>query len=344
MRTDRPPQLRHPLVAAPRIVSNTADGSVVSNVVDMAAYARLLLARGDRPDGRGGRILSEDGFARLMADPFVDEDGPYGYGLWTEVVDGRAWLGHSGGMVGFTALLVTIPTDGLACVLLQNGDGDRHGIVASALAAVRAALSGDPLPEPYAPPEATAIPDAQAYAGTYTGDDGRTLVVEAQDDGLSITVGPVSALLERDPLDPEPGDTFTVAHPALERFPLEFRRGDRGRVVEAFHGNTWFRGQRYEGSDPEEPPAAWRRFPGLYRNDDPWCPVLRIVLRKGRLAITWPAGAGDEEGGELVPLDGGTYAVGEVSSPRRVHFEGDVDGMSAVTVFNGGRWYRSFEP
>jgi hypothetical protein len=71
--------------------------------------------------------------------------------------------------------------------------------------------------------------------------------------------------------------------------------------------------------------------------------VLRIVLRKGRLAITWPAGAGDEEGGELVPLDGGTYAVGEVSSPRRVHFEGDVDGMSAVTVFNGGRWYRSFE-
>ena len=72
MLTDRPAQLRHPLVPAPRIVSNTADGSIVSTVVDMCAYARLLLARGDVPDGRGGRLLSEEGFARLMADPFVD--------------------------------------------------------------------------------------------------------------------------------------------------------------------------------------------------------------------------------------------------------------------------------
>ena len=49
LRSDRPAQLRHPLVPAPRIVSNTADGSIVSNVVDMCAYARFLLARGDRP-------------------------------------------------------------------------------------------------------------------------------------------------------------------------------------------------------------------------------------------------------------------------------------------------------
>ena len=50
-RWDRPPQLRHPLSPADRIVSNTADGSIVSTAIDMAAYARLLLARGDVPDG-----------------------------------------------------------------------------------------------------------------------------------------------------------------------------------------------------------------------------------------------------------------------------------------------------
>ena len=49
--TDRPAQLRHPLAPAPRTISNTADGSIVSTVVDMCAYARLLLARG-RPPGR----------------------------------------------------------------------------------------------------------------------------------------------------------------------------------------------------------------------------------------------------------------------------------------------------
>jgi CubicO group peptidase (beta-lactamase class C family) len=344
MQTDRPPQLRHPLVPAPRIVSNTADGSIVSNVVDMCAYARLLLARGDRADGAGGRILSDQGFARLMAGAVDDGDhGRYGYGLWEEEVDGRTWFGHSGGMVGYTALLVTVLEEGLACVMLQNGGGSRALVVEAALAAVRAALSGDPIPPAWAPPAASAVPGADAYAGTYEGDDGRALVVERKDDGLSIAIGPVSARLERDPLLREPGETFLVAHPALERFPLEFRRDDAGRVVEAFHGDTWFRGERYEGLEPDEPPAAWRRHPGLYRNDDPWNPVLRIVLRKRRLAIMWPTDAGDEEGGELTLLSDGSFAVGDPAIPRRVRFEGDVRGMTAVVVCNGGRWYRSFE-
>jgi hypothetical protein len=344
MLTDRPAQLRHPLLPATRIVSNTADGSIVSNVVDMCAYARLLLARGDQPDERGGRILSEEGFARLMADAFVDEDGPYGYGLWEEEVEGHMWFGHTGGMVGYTATTIVIHDEGLGCVLLQNGGGDRRGVVSAALAAVRAALAGESLPEPYAPPATTTIPDAERFTGTYAGDDGRALVVAAEDDGLSISVGPLSARLERDPLLSEPGETFQVAHPAFERFAIEFRCDDRGRAVEAFHGSTWFRGERYKGPEPEAPPEGWRRFPGLYRNDDPWCSVLRIVLRKGGLAIVWPTSAGDEEGGELIPLDDGSFAAGDPAVPRRVHFEGDVDGMSAVTVFNGGRWYRSFEP
>ena len=343
MLTDRPAQLRHPLAPAPRIVSNTADGSIVSTVVDMCAYARLLLSRGEIPDERGDRILSEDGFARLMAHAVDDGDhGLYGYGLWHEDVDGRTWFGHSGGMVGFTALLITVPEEGLACVMLQNGEGNRRGIVAAAFAAVRAGLAGEPLPEPWAPPAPTEIPGAGRFIGTYLGDDGRTLVVEAEGNGLSVSVGPVSAHLERDPLS-EPDESFLVAHPALERFPIEFGSDESGRVVEAFHGGTWFRGERSEAPEPEEPPEAWHRHPGLYRNDDPWSPVLRIVMRKGRLAIVWPTVGGEEDNGELVPLDDDVFAVVDPALPRRVRFEGDVDGMSDVTAFNGGRWYRSFE-
>ncbi len=343
MLTDRPAQLRHPLVPAPRIVSNTADGSIVSTVVDMCAYARLLLAHGDVPDERGDRLLSEEGFARMMAEAVDDGDhGLYGYGLWYEDVDGRTWFGHSGGMVGYTALLITVPEEGLACVMLQNGEGNRRGVVAAAFAAVRAGLAGEPLPEPWAPPAPTEIPGTGRFTGTYVGDDGRTLVVGAEDDGLSVSVGSVSARLERDPLS-EPGESFLVAHPALERFPIEFATDESGRVVEAFHGGTWFRGERSVAPEPEEPPEAWHRHPGLYRNDDPWSPVLRIVLRKGRLAIMWPSIGGEEDNGELVPLDDDEFAVDDPALPRRVRFEGDVDGMSAVTVVNGGRWYRSFE-
>ena len=344
MRTDRPAQLRHPLVPAPRIVSNTADGSIVSNVIDMCAYARLVLARGDRPDDHGRRILSEDGFARLMAETVDDvTHGRYGYGLWYEDVDGRTWLGHSGGMVGYTALLVTVPEEGIACVVLQNGLGRPALVVQAALSTVRACLSGEPPPEPWAPPATTAIPSAPGYAGTFRGDDGRTIVVALEDDGLRVTIGSVSAMLERDPLQAEPGDTFLVAHPALERFPLEFRRDGDGTVVEAFHGNSWFRGERYAGSDPAAMPPGWHRYPGLYRNDDPWNPVLWIVARKGSLAIVWPTEVGDEAGGDLVPLDDGSFGVDDPRVPRRLRFEGDVGGSSAVAVYNGGRWYRSFE-
>jgi hypothetical protein len=168
--------------------------------------------------------------------------------------------------------------------------------------------------------------------------------VDAVEDGLSVTLGPVSARLERDPLEAEPGSTFLVAHPALERHPLEFRPDESGTVVEAFHGGTWFRGAVSDGLEPEEPPDDWRRHPGLYRNDDPWGPVLRVVLRKGRLAILYPTDTADEEGGELVPLDDGSFAIGDVALPRRVRFEGDVAGQTATTVVNGGRWFRSFEP
>src|SRR5439155_8427667 len=55
---DRPPRRDHPLVEAPWIVCNTADGSIVSDVIDMSAYMRLLLARCEG-------VLSEDGFLTL---------------------------------------------------------------------------------------------------------------------------------------------------------------------------------------------------------------------------------------------------------------------------------------
>ena len=75
-RWDRPPQLRHPLSPAGRIVSNTADGSIVSTAIDMAAYARLLLARGDVPDGsRRPRSSATPAFSLLTEDGVDDGDG-----------------------------------------------------------------------------------------------------------------------------------------------------------------------------------------------------------------------------------------------------------------------------
>ncbi len=342
--TDRPPQLHHPLAPATWIESNTADGSIVSNVLDMSAYARMLLNRGGYRTS-GERLLSEASFDLLSSGGRDFGDGePYAYGLWEAQVDGHRWVAHTGGMVGFTAVLAASPDEGLACVALQNGSGSKRQLAGYALAAVRAALAGGELPEPFLPPSPTAIPGADRYAGTYVAPDGRVLDVGVEAGGLRIRLGRISVTAHRDPLEREPPDEFALPHPDLEHSMLRFGRDVDGAIVEALHGDDWFRGERYAGPEPDEPPAGWVGHVGLYRSNDPWTPTIRISLRKGRLAIAFPVEAGDEAGeAELLALDDGSFAVGEAWHPRRVRFEGEIEGRTVAVVFNGGSWYRSFE-
>jgi D-alanyl-D-alanine carboxypeptidase len=341
--TDRPAQLRHPLVPAIFTVSNTADGSIVSNVVDMAAYARLLLNLGRGPQGA---IVSEAMFAR-MTSPLIElPDDPgafYGYGLDVGKDERGPWIGHGGGMVGYTANLAVETDSGIGIVIMQNGGGSKVGLTRAALDEVRARLRDGAPPAPWFPPPATSIPDADAFVGDFRSERGESLTVYVDEDGLGVRLGETTARLERDPLG-ETGDTFVIAHPDLELFALRFGRNADGRVVEAFHGNAWFRGEAYEGEEPEPPPEEWKAFPGLYRNDDPWCPTLRVVLRKGRLALQWPVELSDEGGDdELLPLDDGWFAAGEPWQPRRIRFDRVVEGRAVIAEFNGGRWFRSFE-
>ncbi|MFN8234196.1 MAG: serine hydrolase domain-containing protein, partial [Actinomycetota bacterium] len=342
--TDRPPQLHHPLAPATWIESNTADGSIVSNVLDMSAYARMLLNR-SAFGSDGDRLLSDVGFELLTSGGHDFGDGePYAYGLWEAQVDGHRWVAHTGGMVGFTAVLATSPDEGLACVALQNGYGSKQRLVGAALAIIRAALAGDPLPDPFVPPPPAEIPGAERFAGTYVGSDGSTLEAIAEGGGLRIRLRGHTVEAHRDPLEDDPKSGFALPHPDLELSLLRFGRDAEGTVVEAFHGNDWFRGERYAGPEPQEAPAAWAGRVGLYRSNDPWTPTLRISLRKGRLALAFPVEAGDEEGeAELLPLDDGSFAVGEPWQPRRVRFRGEIEGRAVAIVFNGGTWYRSFE-
>jgi len=332
---DRPPRLSHPLVPAPWAVYDTADGSIVSNVLDMAAYARMLLAR-------GAPILDEDGFGMLTAPVAVDEDWPtfrYAYGLWVGEEDGRTRIWHSGSMVGYAGLLVADPDDGLACVMLLNGDGERRTTVRYALDAVRSALAGGDVPPVVAPPSPTGVADAGAYVGTYRG-GGRSLDVVVAGDGLAIEEQDRRATLE--PVEGA-SDAFLVDDPELDRWPLRFGRDASGQVVEAFHGDDWLVNDRWSGPDAAPAPEAWSAFTGLYRRANGWSPTIRVTLRKGRLEIEWNDD-GAETSEELVPLDDGSFHVGtEAWKPQWVRFEEPVDARATRCVLNGGVWYRSFE-
>jgi D-alanyl-D-alanine carboxypeptidase len=341
---DRPSQRHHELAPAPWTVSDTADGAIVSNVVDMSAYARLLLNRGEAPDGT--RILSEEAFASFTR-PRIEESveerevpGHYAYGLSVGAREGRAILTHSGGMVGYTALLMVEPDDGIGCVMLLNGHGDRLQTVGYALDAARAAIRGEELPEVTHPPDPAAIEDAADYAGTYR-EGGSEVLLTASGAGLVLRDGALEAVLEREPLAGQEADRdrFHVVDGSWDRYPLTFRRHD-GRVVEALHGPARLVRDGHDASASPTLPEAWRGFEGLYRSNDAWGPVLRVIARGGRLHLLWP---GEDEEYELTPLEDGSFAAGDPALPRRLRFEGQADGRAVVAEYNGGRWYRSNE-
>jgi len=338
---DRPAHLNHPLAPAKWIVSNTADGAIVSTPTDMAAYARMLLGRGATlVDGHEVRILSEEMFDLLTTGHVATDDAGIGYGygvdVWQE--SGRRMIGHSGGMVGYTALLRLDLDASLACVTHYNGGGEKAGLTRYAIEIVRAAVAGAPLtPMPHPPPP-TALPKVDGLAGRYVGP--RAIELLATGDGLRLVDGAVGVALERWPDDDEEAEVYLVPHPALDRYLLRVSRHDDGAVRELGHGADRFapEGVTLDPGPAHEP--AWEAFVGLYRSNDPWAATMRVFLRAGTLWLMWP-----EEGPEspLDPLDDGTFAVGERWKPQRVHFDEVVDGHATVTHYNGGRWFRSFE-
>ena len=342
--SDRPARLDHPLVQANWLLSNTADGSIVSNVIDMSAYVRLLLGGGRLPGDGPDPVVSAGAFEILTTPHIDDPDSPgfgYGYGFWAGEHGGVRSIWHSGGMVGYKAYLKVQPERGLGCVILQNGMGNRRDLAEYALNVVNEATRGAALVAMRYPPASTDIPNGADYTGTFTADDGRTFEVAIEGPSLRYREGPVGVLLERDPLG-EITDTFLLPHPSLDFHALRFGRDDAGAVVEAFHGGHWFRGSAWKGPEPAPHPAEWEAYPGLYRSDDPWSPVMVVSLRKGVLTLEWPLD-NEDSAGELTPLEDGWFAVGETWMPKRIRFERMVQAKTIMAVFNAGRWHRSFE-
>ena len=336
---DRPPHLNHPLGPAPRIASNTADGSIVSTVADMAAYARLLLGGGTTiVDEHAVTIVSPAMFEQLVEGRVLTEDEGvrYAYGLdeWTHA-DGRRFLAHTGGMVGYTAHLIVDRDSGLACVALQNGGGDKDALVKYAIEAIRGSLAGMPVapaPHPRAP---TDLPKADELAGTYVGE--RTIELQRTSDGLRLVDGALGVLLER---WPGTDDAFCVPHPSSDRFLLRVVRDDEGVVTELTHGSDRFAPAGSEIPPADEPDPAWAGFEGFYRSNDPWHPTLRVFLRGGRLWSQIPTYGAEEP---LTPMPDGSFAGKDPAIPHRWRFEHVIRGRAMSVWFDGGRLYRSFE-
>ena len=319
---DRIDDRRQPFVQAPWTESATADGAILSTAEDMAAYMRAIM--------NGGAGLVRPDSLEQMTQPFAeDPDDPasrYGYGLKTWSKDGRTILGHSGGVMGFTAGMWI--EDGIGLVILQNCELTTWWLAPHALAALVGANRGDPLPSLPEPTDETLIDNASDYAGTYRCGE-RVFTLEQEGQRLMLD-GVAIERIER--------DMFFVPDPDWDRFVLSFGR-ESGRVTEAAHGPDLFTNARHSGyvADPAYP-AEWDAYPGHYRSQNPWQSNVRVFLRRGVLWTAFGTVDLDQPEWVLEPMANGRFALGD--TPERVSFDMIINGHAMRTTFMGEAMFR----
>ena len=317
------------------------DGSIASTPSDMAAYVRMLLNRGEGPEGR---VLSEDSFD-LFTDKAIEvgENAHYGYGLRIQEVDGRTLVGHGGGHLSFTSQIFADMDAGVGAVVMTNTGGSAGRMARFAVDLAAAVRRGQDLPALPEPQDRERVENPEEYTGTYRSDS-RQVAVLADGDRLFLEVAPNDGSgsdhsAERIRLLPLMSDSFIVDHPDFGRFPLVFDRVD-GTVVEAFHGDEWFRHERYKGPESFELPESWNSYVGHYRSHNPWTTNFRVLARKGHLYLVSSWGGARQ----LFPLEDGVFAVGDENAAERIRFSALATGRALSATFGGGDYYRAFTP
>lgn len=325
---DRPLPFAGRLAPAAWLETDLMDGSICSTAVDMCAYLRMLL-------NRGGDLLSEKEYEQLIQPVIATGDDLHGegyaYGLVVEHNDRNLLIGHSGGMVGYTASVLADLDDGFGVAVLTNGHGDTETIALYALRLFQAAHTGDN-PQTVTLPDLYRVERASSYVGDYSSGD-RVISIIAPEKRLWLEIDG-----EVVPLEPHGKKGFLANHPDYDKF-LFYFRSKNGKIVDVCHGSDCFSRLGINAAEVLPCPPSWRPYPGHYRAYNPWFSNFRIVSRKGNLIHISPSGSEEP----LCPLDSNLFRVGEdPRSPERLRFELIIDGQAQQANFSGGAYSRTF--
>jgi D-alanyl-D-alanine carboxypeptidase len=322
---DRPLPPGGQLAPATWFESDTADGAICSNAEDMCRYLRMLLQH-----GHGS--LSPESFEQLIHPVIPTDDGThgehYGLGLFTMQLDGHHVIGHSGGMVGFTADMLADLDSGLGVIVLTNGPAEPSNFSRYALRLFNAALDEIELPDF---PE-DKLDNTDDYVGTYRCGE-QSFKLKADNSRLYLDFESATVPLSR--CGP---DRFIVPHPAFEMFTLRMGR-ENDQVMEAGWGPERFVREGFGKETPREYPDEWDAYPGHYRSHNPWFSNFRILPYHGKLIFI--DSMGDDE--PLHQLESGLFRIGEdPRSPEFIRFDVVVNGKAMQAILSGGAYSRTF--
>jgi len=347
---------------APWFEYAAGDGSLVSTVPDMCAYARFMLNRGVGPQGR---VLAESQFTTFTT-PVL---GGYSYGLFVKQDKGGTVVGHEGGIGGFHSVLDVHLDEGFGLMILSSAfieEELKHWIGEC----VASAFSGAPCPPVPSPSSRQArqslADDMRRYVGIYRAAD------EMSTSGVTDTLEFVAAngglALKQEDNDLQPlrrlgPDCFRLSgeSPGL---PFFFARGEKEsgqRAVEVSRGARWYITDAFSGTfgSKEHSPAPENSgtYVGHFANDGPEGPVARVFVRNGRL---WALLAFNERAipTRLMPIGPGLFRLeglapassdpsrdsDEPKSPERVRFDTVLDGRALRMTLSGVPLYRKDTP
>lgn len=156
-----------------------AAGSLCSTTGDLVTWLQAL---------HGGRVLSPQSYAEMIAPSRLEDGTPLSYGLGLMLntdARGRRYIGHGGGNEGFAAETSWYPDAQMAVVVLINSNGGLNpgGVGNQLMAEV---LPGTPPPTP-----AMFTGDAAPLLGRYQGPSrGRDMLVEVTQtpEGIAFSV------------------------------------------------------------------------------------------------------------------------------------------------------------
>jgi D-alanyl-D-alanine carboxypeptidase len=341
---DRPRIRRHGVVPATWLETDTGDGCLAMTARDLATYAGMLLTVASGDDSP---VLTTGQLAD-MRNPHAGRTVPvpdYGYALETYRTEvGPERFGHSGGMVGYVSQMTIDVTNGMAAVVLANGEADTSRLATAALDLIAtAAGEGDTpalsLDDPF---DLTEFLD---LAGAWTSQSRTIDIQPVGGTGLRLLGGSHDVQLQR-PVGR--GARVLVADdPAWEPFPLEVERasddilspGVTPSPIKLHWGGETFQRPGTAAEPAPDAPSAWQACVGHYRSFNPWRSNFRIVIREGNLMLIGAYG----HASRLVP-DGDRFWIAENDRPASewLRFGAVVDGQALRAESNLGETFARF--